>query len=54
MLSWTKLLRDSFSLASFRRRVLDTTMCMGGRGAVSEAGGVRQIAIALDDMQDIM
>src|SRR5262249_28671069 len=35
---WTKSLRDSFSLVSFGRCVLDTTTCRGGRGAMVGMG----------------
>ena len=37
--SWTKSLRDSFSLVSFGKCVLDTTTCRGGRGAMASMGG---------------
>jgi hypothetical protein len=41
---WTKSLRDSFSLVSFGRYVLDTTTCRGGRGAMAGMG-VGDIAV---------
>jgi hypothetical protein len=42
---WTKSLRDSCSLVSFGRCVLDTTTCRGGRGAMA---GMRVCDRAVD------